>query len=138
MKKMRRIIKNQSVRDLKKDLKKGYVLSDKCPSRDILKHISSRWGTLVMISLSDGEIKRFSELRRHIQGISEKMLGQTLKLLEADGLVLRHSYDIVPPVVEYSLTDLGKELAEKVIDLSDWIENNLFYILDYKESQKSL
>lgn len=113
----------------KQKLIKGNILSDQCPSREILNHVTSRWGVLILFALSDGEVKRFSELRRQIQGISEKMLTQTLKTLEADGFVNRHAYNVIPPVVEYSLTPNGKEIACKVIDLVGWIEDNLVKVL---------
>lgn len=71
------------------------------------------------------KVKRFSEMRRQIDGISEKMLTQTLKTLEADGFVSRKSYNVVPPYVEYSLTSTGIEASQKVIALIRWIENNL-------------
>ncbi|SHF33609.1 transcriptional regulator, HxlR family [Marinomonas polaris DSM 16579] len=108
---------------------KGDVFSDKCPSRDILKHVTSRWGVLVLVALKDGDTQRFSELRRKIVGVSEKMLAQTLQALELDGFVLRTSYPVVPPHVEYSLTDLGLEVSVRVASLADWIEDNITDIL---------
>ena len=86
--------------------------------------MTSRWGVLVFIALLSGT-HRFSELRRKIGGVSERMLAQTLQWLEADGFVLRVSHPVVPPHVEYSLTPLGREAGEKVQGLADWIEVNL-------------
>ena len=100
------------------------VLAADCPSRAILQHVTSRWGILVLIALG-GRTLRFSALRRAIGGISERMLAQTLQVLEADGLILRHAHDIVPPHVEYRLTDLGSEVTQRVLALSRWIESNL-------------
>ena len=88
--------------------------------------MTSRWGVLILVSLSDGEVRRFSELRKQIEGISEKMLAQTLKNLEVDGLVNRKSYNQVPPVVEYSLTAKGLEVAPLLLGLVGWIEDNIF------------
>ena len=105
-------------------MRRGDLFSEKCPSREILKHLTSRWGVLVLVALRGGT-HRFSELRRKVGGVSERMLAQTLQWLEADGLVLRQSYPVVPPHVEYSLTALGQEAAEKVELLADWIEGNL-------------
>ena len=99
-------------------------MSDACPSRVVLKHMTSRWGLFVLIALQ-GKTHRFSELRRMIGGVSERMLSQTLQRLEQDGLVSRVAYDVVPPHVEYSLTPLGAEAAPKVRSLADWIETNL-------------
>ncbi|HXK54681.1 MAG TPA: helix-turn-helix domain-containing protein, partial [Hyphomicrobiales bacterium] len=77
---------------------------------------------------------RFSELRRKIGGVSEKMLAQTLQWLEGDGLVLRVSYPVVPPHVEYSLTPLGLEAGGRVKDLADWVEINLPRIAAAREA----
>ncbi|RDE10658.1 winged helix-turn-helix transcriptional regulator [Pelagibacterium lacus] len=101
----------------------GELLSADCPSRGVLKHVTSQWGVLVLIALQGGT-HRFSELRRRIGGVSERMLAQTLQVLEADGFVARRAYPVVPPHVEYSLTPLGEEVAEKVRVLADWIEVN--------------
>lgn len=100
------------------------VLIALCPSRRILNHVTSRWGTLVLIALRH-ETMRFSVLRRRIGGVSERMLAQTLQTLEKDGFVSRRSYEVVPPHVEYSLTPLGREVAEKVTSLARWVEENL-------------
>ena len=104
------------------------VLAADCPSRQVLSHVTSRWGTLVLIALATGT-HRFSALRRKIGGVSERMLAQTLQQLEGDGFVLRHAHAVVPPHVDYSLTPLGREVAEKVVALSGWIEGNLAEIL---------
>lgn len=109
----------------------GQVLSTACPSREILEHLSSKWSLLVLHCLSEG-VHRFSELKIKIEGISEKMLSQTLKTLEQDGFILRTVYPIVPPKVEYQLTILGSQAAEKVNELIFWIERNLSEILEQK------
>jgi DNA-binding HxlR family transcriptional regulator len=77
------------------------------------------WGVLVLIELSAGTF-RFSELRRRIDGVSEKMLTQTLRVLERDGLVRRRAYPVIPPRVDYSLTQLGAEAADRVRALAEW------------------
>ncbi len=99
-------------------------MSADCPSREVLKHMTSRWGALVLIAL-EGRTRRFSELRRSINGVSERMLAQTLQWLERDGLISRVAFEVVPPHVEYSLTPLGREASEHVRVLADWIETNL-------------
>ena len=91
-----------------------------CPTRVVLDHVISKWGVLVLLALSDGTA-RWGELRRTVEGISEKMLATTLRTLEADGIVARTSYPEVPPRVEYSLTDLGRELMERMLPLMNWI-----------------
>ena len=104
---------------------RGDLMAANCPSREVLKHVTSRWGVLVLIALEDGETRRFSQLRRAIGGVSERMLAQTLQWLEADGLLLRTAHNVVPPHVDYRLTPLGIEAAEKVRLLADWIETSL-------------
>lgn len=91
-----------------------------CPSRVVLDHVTSRWGVLVLVALSDGSL-RWGELRRTVEGVSEKMLAQTLRTLEADGLVDRTVAATVPPRVDYALTDLGRDLAAHLLPLMSWI-----------------
>jgi DNA-binding HxlR family transcriptional regulator len=115
---------NRSATLLSERLRRGDLMSEACPSREVLKHVTSRWGVLVLLALQSGT-HRFSELRRAIGGVSERMLAQTLQWLEGDGLVDRVAYEVVPPHVEYSLTPLGREAAERVRELADWIEASL-------------
>ena len=103
------------------------LMAADCPSRAVLAHITSRWGVLVLVVLLDGT-HRFSQLRRAIGGVSEKMLAQTLDALAYDGLVLRVAQQVLPPHVEYSLTPLGREAAVRLEALVDWIEDNFPYI----------
>lgn len=110
----------------------GQVLSNECPSREILEHLTTKWSVLVLRCLSDG-IHRFSELRQRIDGVSEKMLAQTLKVLEKDGFLIRTVYPVVPPKVEYQLTILGAQAAEKLNHLIGWIERNLPEIMENKQ-----
>lgn len=112
----------------------GQVLSAHCPSREILEHITSKWSVLVLRCLSEG-VHRFSELKQRIEGISEKMLAQTLRTLEKDGFLLRTVYPVVPPKVEYQLTITGSQAAEKVMYLITWIEQHLPEILEHKTGQ---
>ena len=114
---------------LSAQVRRGELFSPDCPSRDVLKHVTSRWGVLLLVALMGGT-HRFSDLRRKVGGVSEKMLAQTLRWLEADGFVLRVSHDTVPPHVEYSLTPLGLAVGQRVEALADWIEFNLPDILD--------
>ncbi|MFG6277695.1 helix-turn-helix domain-containing protein [Microbacterium sp. 5K110] len=105
------------------------VFSDGCPTRTVLDHVMGRWGVLVLVTLSDGT-QRWGELRRGISGISEKMLASTLKTLEADGLVQRTAYPEVPPRVEYALTDLGRDLMERMLPLMAWVADHADGMLD--------
>lgn len=107
---------------------KGDLFAEKCPSRQVLNHVTSRWGVLILVALMEGT-HRFSQLRRRIGGVSERMLAQTLQYLENDGFILRTAYPVVPPHVEYSLTPLGREVSGRVKVLADWIEDNIGTIL---------
>ena len=113
---------------LSRRLRRGDLLAEACPSREVLKHVTSRWGVLVLMVL-ETRMHRFAELRRAIGGVSERMLAQTLQWLEGDGLVLRIAHDVVPPHVEYRLTPLGRQAAKRVRGLADWIEVNLPKVL---------
>ncbi|MFK4086187.1 winged helix-turn-helix transcriptional regulator [Kribbella sp. NPDC020789] len=96
------------------------VFHTECPARDVLDHITSRWGAWVLISLRTNAL-RFFELRESIQGISEKMLSQTLRLLVQDGLVWREVEPTTPPQVTYGLTEFGREIGEPLHELFDRI-----------------
>ncbi|MFA6016052.1 MAG: helix-turn-helix domain-containing protein [Gallionellaceae bacterium] len=105
-------------------MRRGEIFAVQCPSREILKHVTSRWGVLVLVALMEGT-HRFSELRRKVGEVSEKMLAQTLQQLEQDGFINRVAHPVVPPHVEYSLTPLGMGVGKQVEALTDWIEINL-------------
>lgn len=98
------------------------VLVSACPSRILLQHVTSRWGILCLFVLRDGTL-RFSEIRDLIGGVSERMLSETLKNLAEDGFVQRISHPVVPPHVDYSLTEAGQEVSAKLADLITWIED---------------
>ena len=96
------------------------VFTHGCPTRVVLDHVMSKWGVLVLLALSEGTL-RWGELRREVEGISEKMLASTLRTLEADGIVVRTSYPEVPPRVEYALSPLGDELMQRMLPLVGWV-----------------
>lgn len=104
------------------------VLHPMCPSRQVLAHLTSRWGALILVALS-GKTLRFSQLRRALGNVSERMLAQTLQGLEADGMITRVAHDVVPPHVDYSLTEIGEEAAVLVKGLAEWVERRLPEIL---------
>lgn len=99
------------------------IFPSNCPSRVLLDHVTSKWGVLVLVSLTDGP-QRWSQLRRRAQGVSEKMLAQTLKTLERDGFVHRDQQPVIPPRVDYSLTDRGHELAALLLPLLTWVADH--------------
>jgi DNA-binding HxlR family transcriptional regulator len=105
------------------------ILPAACPSRIVLDHVTSKWGVLVLIALSGGTL-RWGELRRQVQGISEKMLAQTLRTLEGDGFVHREAQPVIPPRVDYSLTGRGRELSGLLLPLMEWIVANAPAILE--------
>jgi DNA-binding HxlR family transcriptional regulator len=94
-----------------------------CPVRDVLDRIGDRWSLLVLATLSNGTM-RFTVLKRAVGDISQRMLAQTLRTLEQDGLVSRKIYPSIPPKVEYTLTALGESLLEKLTPLYQWAEEN--------------
>jgi DNA-binding HxlR family transcriptional regulator len=104
-----------------------------CPSRVLLEHVTSKWGLLLLVALSEGE-HRWSDLRRRADGISEKMLAQTLKTLERDALVSRHAHATIPPRVDYRLTGRGRELSELLVPLAAWALENADDIINGQDS----
>ncbi len=102
----------------------GDVFDGQCPTRTVLDHVTSKWAVLVLAALMTGPM-RFSALRRRIGGVSEKMLAQALRTLEADGFLAREVAPTTPPQVTYSLTDLGTELTEHLTGLLDWINTRI-------------
>ncbi|GAA3376162.1 helix-turn-helix domain-containing protein [Streptomyces sannanensis] len=104
------------------------VFSRNCPSRGALEHVTGRWGSLTITALYDGTF-RFNELRRRVDGVSEKMLSQTLHALERDGLVHREAQAGNPPRVDYELTPLGREVAERLLSLIQLLEDRMDEVL---------
>ncbi len=107
--------------------------AEDCPTRQILDRIADKWTTLVIGILASSDAVRFSELRRAIEGISQKMLTQTLRDLERDGLVTRTVFAVVPPRVEYSLTPLGRTLGEPLNALHNWASEHMTHIREAQQ-----
>ncbi|MET8949877.1 winged helix-turn-helix transcriptional regulator [Streptomyces sp. NPDC004393] len=105
------------------------VFSKACPSRSTLEHATGRWGALTLGALHEGSF-RFNELRRRVDGVSEKMLSQTLHALERDGLVHRDAQPTNPPRVDYELTPLGHEVAERLLGLIHFVEGRMDDVLE--------
>jgi DNA-binding HxlR family transcriptional regulator len=109
------------------------VFSRNCPSRGTLEHVTGRWGSLTIGALHEGAF-RFNELRRRVDGVSEKMLSQTLHALERDGLVQREAQPTNPPRVDYELTTpLGHEVAERLLGLIHFLEGRMPEVLAARE-----
>lgn len=100
------------------------VFARACTSRGVLEHVTGRWGTLALAALAEGPF-RFNALRRKVDGVSEKMLAQTLQALERDGFVHREAEPTIPPRVEYSLTPLGAEVAGRLRELIELVEGRV-------------
>jgi len=109
------------------------VLAAACPTRQVINRIGDRWSLLVLYALEGGTL-RFQELRRAVDGISQKMLTQTLRLLERDGLVARKIYPSVPPRVDYSLTPLGRSLSGHIAGIREWAYANMAHIEDARSA----
>ncbi|GAA2283688.1 helix-turn-helix domain-containing protein [Streptomyces atrovirens] len=108
------------------------VFAKACPSRGTLEHVTGRWGALTLGALHEGSL-RFNELRRRVDGVSEKMLSQTLHALERDGLVHREAQPTNPPRVDYELTPLGHEVARRLLSLIQCVEGSMDAVLQARE-----
>jgi len=102
----------------------GDAFNPNCPTRQLLDRIGDKWAMLAMLTLADGPV-RFNDLRRRIAGISQKMLSQTLKSLERDGLVVRTAFPTVPVTVEYALTPLAAGLIGLMAQITEWAETHI-------------
>lgn len=109
--------------------RQGDLYNQRCPSRDISKSISSLWGLTVLRLLKENGVMRFGSLKKAIEGISDRMLSQTLRNFERDGLIQRQDYQLTPPKVEYSLTKLGHECVDRLIPLCKFIEDKMNMIV---------
>ncbi|GAQ53266.1 winged helix-turn-helix transcriptional regulator [Streptomyces acidiscabies] len=108
------------------------ILTATCPSRTSLARIANKWTAMVVIALTGGPL-RFRDLRTTVDGISAKVLTDTLRDLERDGIVTRHSYTEVPPRVEYELTDLGRSLHAPLEALGRWAEEHITEVMTARE-----
>jgi DNA-binding HxlR family transcriptional regulator len=109
------------------------VYAEQCPTRQALDRIADKW-TALIVGLLGERTHRFGELRRGIEGISHKVLSQTLQSLERDGLVLRTPTPTIPPTVQYSLTELGRTLVEPLAAIRDWAERHIEQVQAARES----
>jgi DNA-binding HxlR family transcriptional regulator len=112
------------------------VLDPNCPSRRVLSLLSDKWVLLIIVALSKRGTLRNAELKRMLGDVSQKMLIQTLRQLEHYGMVKRTAYEVVPPHVEYELTELGKSLLVPIIALRDWAEEHVAEIDAIREEYK--
>lgn len=106
-----------------------------CPTRQLLDRIGDRWTVLVVGALADGPL-RYGEISRRVDGVSQKMLTQTLRFLEQDGLVTRTVYPVIPPRVDYELTDAGRSLREPLRALEDWAKEHMADVLSTRDAHE--
>ena len=109
------------------------ILAHACPSRTVMRHLTDRWTPLIVAALSEQPVARFGELKAMIQGISPKVLTQTLRSMERDGLVERRVTASIPPRVDYELTALGTTLIEPMTALRHWAQDNMQAVLEARE-----
>ena len=107
-----------------------------CPVRNVVARFGNKWALLVILGLSENEPIRYNELGRKIPDISSRVLSNTLRILEADGLVNRRFYQEVPPRVEYSLTETGRSLVPIIIKLTEWAQNNMKTIIEHRSKSE--
>ena len=112
---------------------KKYICVDNCPVRTVISHFSGKWAMLILCLLAENGATRFSAIGRAIPDISPKMLAETLRNLEADGLVRRKVYAEIPPKVEYSLTDLGGSLMPHLEGLISWAMENFECVITNRQ-----
>jgi DNA-binding HxlR family transcriptional regulator len=120
---------------LQENLKK-YTRIEECPIRNVLSRFSSKWAMLILCVLSENEATRFNIISKAIPDISPKVLTETLKALEADGLVKRKLYAEIPPRVEYSLTEVGQSLIPILNNLITWSLDNAAYISKHRKKSR--
>ena len=116
---------------LKKEEKNSII--EICPVRNVVSRFGNKWALLVVLVLSEQKTVRFNELCRLITDVSSRVLSGTLKTLEADGLVARKVYPVVPPKVEYRLTDIGQSLVPFIVQLTEWAQTNMKSIVKHRK-----
>lgn len=104
-----------------------------CPVRNVIARFGNKWALLVILILSENKVARFNELSRMIPDVSSRVLSGTLKTLEADGLISRKVYPVVPPKVEYRLTETGLSLVPFIVQLTEWAQANMKSIIKHRK-----
>ncbi len=105
-----------------------------CPIRNVIARFGNKWAFLVLYTINENEVVRFSELCKAIPDVSSRMLSETLRVLEADGFISRKVYPVVPPKVEYRLTRLGASLIPHIVALTEWAQQNMDEIVANRKS----
>ena len=110
------------------------ILNQHCPSRTVLRHLTDRWTPMIVTVLAGGQSVRFSALKAAVQGISPKVLTETLRSMERDGLVSRDVTPTIPPRVDYQLTALGDTIVEPLSALRTWAETHVDEVTAHREA----
>lgn len=103
-----------------------------CPVRNVIARFGNKWAFLVLLVIHEHKVIRFNELGRAIPDVSSRVLSETLRILEADGLIKRKVYPEVPPRVEYRLTDIGSSLIPIILELTEWAQKNMKKIITHR------
>lgn len=108
------------------------AIFEMCPVRNVIARFGNKWAFLVLLVIGENGVVRYNELCRLIPDVSSRVLSTTLKTLEADGLISRKVYPVVPPKVEYSLTEIGESLLPLITQLTMWAQTNMKRIIDHR------
>lgn len=117
---------------MKKKEETGSII-EICPVRNVIARFGNKWALLTILIIGEQGVVRFSELSRLIPDVSSRVLSSTLRTLEADGFITRKVYAVVPPKVEYRLTDLGKSLLPLIMQLTEWAQTNIKRIMSHRK-----
>ena len=120
---------------MKKFLKK-YPYTEDCPFRMVMDHFGNKWSMILLITLGENGMMRFNELDKCVEDISQKMLTHTLRMLESDGFIIRKMYSEIPPRVEYSLSELGRDLLPLIESFADWSYEHIDKIKKARKGSK--
>ncbi|WP_085536068.1 winged helix-turn-helix transcriptional regulator [Massilibacteroides vaginae] len=121
---------------MKKKEEKSSII-EICPVRNVISRFGNKWAFLVILILNENKVIRFNELCRQIPDVSSRVLSGTLRMLEADGLISRKIYPVVPPKVEYRLTEVGLSLVPFIIQLTEWAQTNMKRIVTHRKQFES-
>lgn len=121
---------------MQKRVESGSII-EMCPVRNVIARFGNKWSLLTLLVIGEQGVVRFNELSRLIPDISSRVLSSTLRTLEADGLIDRKVYAVVPPKVEYRLTDVGKSLLPLIRQLTEWAQTNMKKVMNHRQEYKA-
>ena len=121
---------------MRKKEETGFII-EMCPIRNVIARFGNKWALLTVLIIGEQGVVRFNELSRLIPDVSSRVLSSTLRTLEADGFIDRKVYPVVPPKVEYRLTDVGKSLLPLIQQLTEWALNNMKKVMNHRREYES-